>query len=264
MTDLTSFQSELASSIRDPDFTPARFDQPGLSVYRNTVAKGLVDALRASFPTAERLVGQEWFSACALAYARANAPTTPVLAGYGSGFPEFLRSFEPAAEIPYIADVAALDALWTEAHFAADEPVLDPFTLQGLEEEALLSTALPLHASSRALWFHGPIATIWLLNRPPAPTPAPGEFAIDWRAEGLAFSRPNGVVRATRLSHAQFAFLDACRSGARLEQALIEMQSRTDDGDVAEFSDLIAAGLFAVPEPAGSTSDLDPILREPI
>lgn len=262
MPDLASFQSELARSIRDPDFTPARFDQPGLSVYRNTVAKGLVDVLRANFPTVERLVGEEWFSACALIFARSNPPAFPVLARYGASFPEFLRSFEPAGEMPYLADVAALDVLWTRAHFAADEPTLDPRSLQGLDEDALLSARLPLHASAGIAWFEGPVPTIWLLNRPPAPMPS-DDFVLDWRPEGIAFSRPDGAVRAMRLSEAQFAFLDACRRGETFEQALIEMRSRADDSP-DEFAALIAAGLFGAPKPAEPASHPKPIPCEAI
>ena len=48
--------------------------QPGFAVYRNTLAKGCVDALRANFPTVERLVGEEWFAAAATLYARQMPP----------------------------------------------------------------------------------------------------------------------------------------------------------------------------------------------
>ena len=41
--------------------------QPGFAVYRNTVMKGCVDALRANFPTVERLVLVGFFCSIATA-----------------------------------------------------------------------------------------------------------------------------------------------------------------------------------------------------
>ncbi|MBU1803547.1 MAG: DNA-binding domain-containing protein, partial [Gammaproteobacteria bacterium] len=57
--------------------------QPGFAVYRNTLAKGCVDALRANFPAVERLVGEEWFAAAATLYARAMPPRSGPLLEYG-------------------------------------------------------------------------------------------------------------------------------------------------------------------------------------
>lgn len=253
MPDLASFQTTLARAIRDPDFNPEAFGAAGLSVYRNTVAKGLIDVLRANFPTVERIVGEEWFSACARVFIHGHEPRSPVLATWGDAFPGFLRTFEPAGEIPYLADVAEVDALWTQAHFAEDGPTLDPGALQSLSEADLLDQRLSLHASTRIAWFDAPVATLWRLNRPPAPLPGRGGFSVDWRPEGIAVCRPHGEVVAIVLSAWQFAFLEACRAGHSFGEAM-NAGSR-DDADGLEANTLgalFAAGLFGAPDVSAS------------
>lgn len=247
MGELASFQNRLACAIRDPDFNPDVFGAAGLSVYRNTVAKGLTDVLRANFPTVNRIVGEAWFSACAGVFIRAHAPRSPVLATYGGAFPDFLRTFEPAAEIAYIADVAQVDALWTQSHFAADEPLLDPVSLQSLAEDRLLELPLPLHASVRIAWFDAPVATLWRLNRPPAPLPGRKGFSVDWRPEGIALCRPHGEVVAVTLSPWQLTFLKACRSGQSFGDALSAAQDHDADINANGLGELFAAGLFGAP-----------------
>ena len=249
MHDLASFQNDLARAIRDPDYDPVGVSAAGLSVYRNTVAKGLVDVLRANFPTVDRMVGEEWFSACARVFIRAHEPRSPVLATYGEAFPGFLRTFEPAADIPYIADAAQVDALWTQSHFAMDDQVLDPAVLQSMGEESLLERPLSLHASARFAWFDAPVATLWRLNRPPAPLPGRDGFSVDWRPEGIALCRPHGEVVAITLSAWQFAFLEACRAGRSFGDAM----SAASEGDAHDIEpnalgELFAAGLFAAPD----------------
>ncbi|TFW17442.1 HvfC/BufC N-terminal domain-containing protein, partial [Duganella callida] len=98
--------------------------QPGFAVYRNTILKGCADNLAANFPTVLRLVGEPWFHAAALDYARAAPPVEVSLIDYGHDFPAFLAALAPAAELPYLAGVAQLDRLWLAAHTAADAPTL--------------------------------------------------------------------------------------------------------------------------------------------
>lgn len=253
MPDPASFQTTLARAIRDPDFNPEAFGAAGLSVYRNTVAKGLIDVLRANFPTIDRIVGEAWFAACARVFMGEHEPRSPVLAIWGDAFPGFLRTFEPAGEIPYLADVAEVDALWTQAHFAEDAPTLDPGALQSLSEADLLDQRLSLHASTRIAWFDAPVATLWRLNRPPAPLPGRGGFSVDWRPEGIAVCRPHGEVVAIALSAWQFAFLEACRVGRSFGDAM-SAGSKGDTDEIAPnaLGELFAAGLFGAPDIAAA------------
>ena len=178
----------------------------GLTVYRNTVAKGAIDALAANFPTVERLVSPDWFRGCAQAYLVQSPPDVPMLIEYGATFPDFLEGFGPAAELPYLPSVARIDRLWTETHLAADgaTPIAPPSG----------AARLALHPSTRLSWFPEPAPTIWRLNRPPAPDPDEAGWTIDWRPEGIVLARPRGAVTALTISAAGFALLSACGQGA--------------------------------------------------
>ncbi len=121
---LTTFQDGFAAALLPPPGTapahPAWLDallaQLGFAVYRNTVFKGCIDALQASYPTVCALVGEEWFRAAAGVFAHAQPPHDGLLMAYGAGFAAFLDGFGPAASLPYLGAVARLDRCWTEAH----------------------------------------------------------------------------------------------------------------------------------------------------
>ena len=185
--------------------------QPGFAIYRNTVRKGCVDALQANYPAVARIVGDEWFRQAASLYVRANPPADPALVRFGEGFAGFLARFPPAAELPYLAAVALLDRLWTEAHVARDEPCLDAAALASLPPHDPTRLVLSPHAATRWAWFDTlPAFTLWRRNR------AAGAFddsAIAWVGEGALIVRPRDDVRSFPLAAAGCALLDACAAG---------------------------------------------------
>lgn len=217
--------------------------QPAFAVYRNTVMKGCVDALHANFPAAARLVGDEWFRAAAAVYVAGELPTEPSLLAYGASFPAFLSGFAPAADLPYLADVARLDRLWTQAHVAADAPTLDRASLAGIDPDTLAATVLHLHPAARWAWFpDAPIYTIWRRNREES-----GDGSgIDWRGEGALLTRPDGAVRWTAIDAPACRFLEACAGGDPVAGA-IDAALETDDSAnlVRLLFALVDAGAFA-------------------
>jgi hypothetical protein len=251
---LSRFQDDFAhallGAVRGEPPSPAidaLIRQAGFAVYRNTVVKGCADALLAQFPAVTRLVGEEWMRAAAIAYASVELPSTPVLLDYGASFPDFLRSFEPARALPYLADVARLDRAWTEAHVALDAPVLDSASLGALDPDVLAAMRLVPHPAARALWFEAqPIYTLWSRNRDPD-VEAIGE--VDWVGEGALVTRPEGAVRWCALSRAGASFFAACAAGATMEEAL----GRALDADPAcdprsAIEPLFAQGAFRARE----------------
>jgi preprotein translocase subunit SecD len=121
---LNDFAAALIDPARDvPEFItsytahrpPKRF-----AVYRNNVASSLINALRTRFPATEKIVGDEFFAAMAHLFITGNLPRSPVLMFYGDAYPDFIAGFEPARELPYLPDVARLEAARTHAYHAAD------------------------------------------------------------------------------------------------------------------------------------------------
>lgn len=215
--------------------------QPGFSVYRNTVMKGCIDALRANFPTVERLVGSQWFAAAAMRHIHSSPPTIGPLLEYGDGFADFLQTFEPARELPYLADVARLDRLWIKVFAAAEQPRLALTALAGAAPDALARMRLQPCAAARWHWFALPAFTIWQCNREQRALPQP----LVWREEGALLCRQGNRVDWQALSVGGYRFIEACAAGAPLGDAsTLALQAQPD----LDFTDLLArlfaAGVF--------------------
>jgi hypothetical protein len=247
---LSRFQDTFTHALRAPDSVltdeiAALTAQPAFAVYRNTVIKGCIDALQANYPAVLRLVGEEWFRAAAAIYVREALPSDPTLLRYGAGFSDFLARFEPAAELPYLPGVARLDRLWTEAHAARDEPLLEPSVVAGLAPEVLARTMLHPHASARWVWFvDAPIYTIWSRNRTNSDAAIVTDIA--WKAEGALLTRAHDTVEWTLLDAAGCAFLDASAAGGTLAAAAGTALDAQANADLAQLmSTLLAAGAFS-------------------
>jgi hypothetical protein len=119
----------LPGGLVDPDGEPSvrRF-----AVYRNNVVVGLTETLKDAFPAVHRIVGADFFQAIARAYVVVEPPQSPILLDYGAGFPDFIRQFEPAAVLPYLADVARIERAWTEAYHAPEASPIDPAAFSAL------------------------------------------------------------------------------------------------------------------------------------
>jgi hypothetical protein len=253
VSELAGFQTDFAAALAGDEAARARLGltgermAAGLAVHRNTIARGTVDALAASFPTVRRMVGEAWFEAAARAFIAAAPPTQRALIDYGDGFPAFLQGFGPAAALPYLTGIARLDRLWLEAHVAPDAPAWTPARAAGLTPEALLGTRAVPHPAARMAWFEAMNApTLWALHRPPAPEPAPA--AMIARAEGLLLTRPGGAVEALVLDRPAWRLLDACRRGLTLGEAIEAALEASAELDLpALLHRLVAVGAFAEP-----------------
>lgn len=246
---LANYQDAFAQALlaEDPAVPPPLaylVAQPGFAVYRNTVLKGCIDALQANFPAVARLVGDEWFRAAASVYARRALPGAPMLLTYGQSFPDFLAHFEPAAELPYLADVARVDRMRSEAHVAADDAILDPATLARIGPERMDGVTLRLHATARWTWSdEHPVYTLWSRNRAPV---ADFDAQIDWRGEGILLTRPHGAVDDRALPRAGSAFLSACAAGLSIAHAVAAALEVDPGADLATLiNQFLQAGALA-------------------
>ena len=158
---LEQLQDHFASALLDPNRPvpgavtshTSRTPQKRFAVYRNNVVAGLIEALRAQFPASERIVGEEFFAGMARVYIETQPPRSPILVTYGDGFPDFIAGFAPAADVPYLADVARLEAARVRAYHAADAVPLDPARWQEIDPQALASLHVALHPSVEIVRF---------------------------------------------------------------------------------------------------------------
>ncbi|MGN6777656.1 HvfC/BufC N-terminal domain-containing protein [Rhizobium sp.] len=242
-------QSEFAAALVNPNFavpdglTAWNGPQPArrFGVYRNNVAIGLIGALASRFPAAERIVGEEFFAAMAHEFIRLHPPRSPLLLAYGDDFPDFAGSFEPAQEIPYLADVMRLEALRGRAYHAADAMPLDAALVATIEPAGLAELTFVPHPSASVARSAYPAVTIWAMNT--------GEIELadinDWTGEDALVTRPQMIVEVHRLPPGGATFLEKLFSGAALGQAYETALAEAADFDLsATLAGAFTAGAF--------------------
>jgi hypothetical protein len=243
ISELTRFQRGFASALAGARLVT----EPGLaraiSVHRNTSTKAAQDALAANFPIVRSLFGHQPFAVCTAGYVAIAPPSDPRLNAYGKQFPAFLRAYAPAIPVPYVAEVAAVERLYTEALFAADEEPLGGARFGAWMHPEL---KLRLHPATRFAEFQCPAVSIWLAHHH-----SPLSLGtIRWRAEAALVTRPGLQCQVSILSSGGFEFLRACADGSPLGEAVMVASEAGADLQ-AMFMSLVAAGAFA----AGSHGD---------
>lgn len=187
--------------------TPDRF-----WIYRNNFLGSLTSVLAATFPTVERLVGENNFRYLAHRFIRAHPPTQPVLDAYGDRLSRFLETLSPAvAEFPFLPDLARLEWAVQEAYFAADGAALTPETLAAMDPSAYAGLRLRLHPAARLVRSPWPIWELWDAEAVPDPL---GEGP-----DHVLVLQTGGKVEVTLLSPGDFVFLSELDAGGTLEEA---------------------------------------------
>jgi hypothetical protein len=220
---VTVFEASFAGALRDAAAPiPAAVAAPDgqtaarrFAVHRNNVVAGLVNALRSRFPATERIVGAEFFAVMARCFVVEKPPHTPLLAAYGDEFPAFIAAFAPARELPYLADVARLEAARTRAYHAADTVPADARTFAALDADAVGALRIAMHPSAEIVRSSHPIVTIWAMNFGERPLAA----IEDWGGEDALVVRPHLDVEVRLLPPGGAAFLLALASGRPLAEA---------------------------------------------
>jgi hypothetical protein len=242
---LQTFQRDFAAALcaDDAALSDASFArQPGFAVYRNTVRLACIDALAANYPSVVQLVGEPWFHDAAAIFVAAHMPRDGRLAHYGEGFAEFLAGFEPARQLAYLPGVAQLDRCWTEAHLAADAPVLAPAALATLAPKALAEVRLVPHPAARwATFATMPVFTIWRRHREALSL----EADLPWIGESALVVRPGDAVGWHAIGIAAAAFLTASAQGVSVVAALEAADAADATAAVGDWlAALASAGAF--------------------
>ena len=224
MADLATFQRAFANALMADGQPAPPFRIQAFAVYRNTSARGAIEALRAAYPTVDMLVGEEMFTQVALDYRRGQPPAGPVLSDYGSDFAAFLARQPWTCELPYLADVARLDWLWLESFLARDATTLT----QSYTRE----TRIALRPATRFAWLTTPAMTIWQAHRNPWELT---ELDPDWIEEGALFTRPGLSVRAELIDAPFHHLLIACAAPASVADVVSAVAAAFPKAHVPEL-----------------------------
>lgn len=243
-----------AAALLDPDRPlpadvtshTARHPERRFGVYRNNVTVSLIEALRARFPATETIVGEAFFVAMARIFVRAQPPRSPLLMHYGDRFPDFVRAFPPAADMPWLADVVRLEAARTRAYHAADATPLGPADFSAIAPDTLGALRVTLHPSAEIVRAKSPVVTIWAMNSGEAPL-GPVDFGT---AEDALVVRPHLTVVVLRLPPGAATFLGALQNEATIADALGTAFADDESFDpTAALALLIGSGVAAVLTP---------------
>jgi len=196
------------------------------NVYRNNVIVSLIDAMGQAFPVVKKLVGDQFFDAMAGVFVRAHPPSSPVMMFYGDAFPAFVATFPPAASLPYLSDVAALEQARREAYHAADDPILSAEALGQIAPDALAQARLIPHASLRIIRSDHPIVGIWEANM--------GGEAPNQQPEIAVIARPQDEVIMMRAPSGAAHFLEELIAGTDLEGAAAKAASEDAEFDLSQ------------------------------
>jgi hypothetical protein len=248
---LADCQREFALALLDADrATPSGLVGPDgvpsprrFGVYRNNVVAGLIDALKDNYGAVCRIVGEEFFRAMAARFVIRNPPLSPIMLDYGAGFAGFIEGFEPAATLPYLADVARIERSWVESYHAADADPLSAQDLLAVDPKLLSRIRLSLHPSLRLTQSPYPAITIWRMNIGGG---EPMAVDLDAGGEDALIVRADADVEVHQIPAGAAAFITSLARGKPVVSAAIAALEVTPHFDLK--------GLLAALVEAGALS----------
>jgi hypothetical protein len=234
---MTSDSADLIALLDQQGVPP----QDSLLIYRNNIASSLTRALRDLYPVVYRLVGEDFFNALAREYIPTSPPRHGRMVEYGRSFPEFLRDFQPAGQLPYLGDVSNLELAWNDAFHAADVPPIDPQKISSIAAEDYPKLHIHLNPSAGLLQSPHPILEIWSTNQAGSD---PGQLVdLESGPDHVLIVRPFRDVLIQRLPMGAWVFTTALQFGQTLAAASEEAANASSDFELEEtLSNLLHIG----------------------
>lgn len=243
-------QKTFSSLLLDPEIpcpkglvSPSgKADAKRFSVYRNNVVVGLTGALADIFPAIQRLLGEEAFMSLARLFVADKPPTSPLMFKYGSGFAEFIETFEPLKNYPYLGDVARIERLWLDCFHEADADPIALDALAAFPPESLGDVVFEKHPAARLFSSQFAAVSIFSANRQGASmegiNPAIGEDCL--------ISRPDAQVDVRQIPQAATMFFQTLFDGQTLGEAANAASVVDPEFDISmAISTMLEAGIFS-------------------
>uniref|UniRef100_UPI0036D9A8A3 HvfC/BufC N-terminal domain-containing protein n=1 Tax=Photorhabdus sp. RM322S TaxID=3342825 RepID=UPI0036D9A8A3 len=221
-------QQQLYQALLDPDLTVPKGltawngSDPAVrfAIYRNNVIASLIDALAENCPVLLAQLGECFFRAMAAEFIRQQPPSSPVLAGYGAQLPDWIATFQPLADWPWLSDLTRLEMLFIESLHAADPAVQTAEAAPGDDPAQLL---MEIHPSVRLFSSDYAVFSLWASHQQ-----SENEMALDpFQPEHMLLCRVDDDVRIMLLNRAEMQFVAMIQSGRCLTEAL-DIAARED------------------------------------
>lgn len=190
------------------------------AVHRNNSTHALVGAFEDGFGAARAGRRRLLHAHAARAYARAMPPRTPVLAEHVQVFPAFIAGGPLADALPYLADVARLEAACLRVFHAADapSPPLDAWQRLQVDPQRLAATRLRLHPACTWLACTHAAVDLWQAHMRAESMESADLAGIDpdHAQDALLWRDGDDLVQVAALPPGCAAALDALQAGTAL------------------------------------------------
>lgn len=130
-------------------------------IYKGSVHGVLTQALSDMYPVCKELVGDKFFDHVTSKFINANPPRSAFFADFGEQFSEFLRSFEAAKSVEYLADTAQLEWLRHKAWNSKNQPASDFTTLGNYNEQQQMEMSFSLPTTATLLRADHQVEQLW-------------------------------------------------------------------------------------------------------
>jgi len=209
-----------------------------LQIHRNHYRLTLTEALAATFPSLQYVLGETDFAILAAAYLRDHPPTTPCLHEYGGSFPAF------AGGRSWLADLGRLDWTINRAYHAAELPALDPTRLAKVPPASIDDLVFTLQPSVGFVSSRVALGEVFEAIRSEAPRQ---RLPLAATGAHLLVARRELEVSWWALAEWEWRFLKRLADGESFGSAV----HAAADHDVTRFlTGLIATGLLVAAFPS--------------
>lgn len=213
--------------------------QRRLQIYRNNLFESLIAALGAVYPVVVRLIGTQFFRQAARAYIRAHPSRSGNLHDFGGELPGFLHAYQPAAILPYLPDVAALEWAYHRAYHETELPALELARLAQVPVADQAELRFHLQPSARFVASRYPVLKIWQANQPQAQD-SDSTILLDEGGVNLLVVQQDLEIEFRLLSITESRWLCALADGASLAEAT---QDALDDDSAFDLATTLARHL---------------------
>lgn len=216
-----------------------------LALYRGNLHATWRRALANAYPVLLALVGDDFFGGLARAYGRHIPSDSPDLNRFGEHFAVFLDGFAPAAQLPYLPDMARLEWALHSAWLAPDAPSLGAQALAGLSPAQLEAQYFTLHPACSMLSSRWQVAQLWQAHQKEGE--GAGSFPQQLQQPGdCLVCRPRWQAQLLVLDAASHAALQVLQQGRCFGAALDAAFALDDDFDLGRhLQQWLAHGVLA-------------------
>jgi hypothetical protein len=219
--------ADLITRIKSNGLNPVK----RLAVYRNNTYVNFTNALRTTYPVVARLVGDGFFRYAVHEYIAQHPSSSGDLHQFGAAFANFLATFESAAGLPYLPDVARLEWAYEQAFYAVESAPFNSEALAKVPHESYEALKFVLNPAVRLITSKYPILRIWQVNQ----EGFEGDQGVDLTGGGVQLL----VIRDSRLDvgmkilgEGEFVLLQALADGQVFAMACEQALNAQPDCDI--------------------------------